>query len=182
MINWTRIIDDRATTKAERPDLSITIREAAKDLWEKANDVVNDIHLGVVGDDGSEDQPYQPDEVPTEIAAPAPTRDDRDEDQVQIFRNVDEVEFNDIAATQRFNIAPGMMVGKWFALTGPDAEEWGRRLNKGNGITVETRIPRSTFDTLLYHERWDGIGPAVWAEPPQLELINQTMDGIRVWP
>ena len=33
------------------------------------------------------------------------------------------------------------MEGKWFATQGEHAEQWGQLLNRGEGITVETRIP-----------------------------------------
>jgi hypothetical protein len=63
------------------------------------------------------------------------------------------------------------------------ASQWGELLNRGEGITVETRIPQSVADQLyLEPGKLDGIGPALYANGDQLDLINQTMDGIRVWP
>jgi hypothetical protein len=51
------------------------------------------------------------------------------------------------------------------------------------GVTVETRIPSSVADQLyLEPGKLDGIGPAYYAYAEQLELINQTMDGIRLGP
>jgi RHS repeat-associated protein len=105
------------------------------------------------------------------------------EDAVQLFRNVDEREFNEIARTGRFGTGEGQMEGKWFALEGEHAEQWGQLLNRGEGITVETRIPRSLADTLHSHPgKLDGIGPGMYANGEQLEQINHLMDGIRVWP
>ncbi|MBA3294393.1 MAG: hypothetical protein H0T40_11865, partial [Geodermatophilaceae bacterium] len=78
---------------------------------------------------------------------------------------------------------PGQMEGKWFATTGEHAEQWGDLLNKGQGVTVETRIPRSVADRLHYEPgKLDGIGPGYYADEGQLDLINKEMDGIRVWP
>jgi hypothetical protein len=45
--------------------------------------------------------------------------------------------------------------------------EWGQLLNRAV-------IPGAG--------KLDGIGPALYANSEQLDLINQTMDGIRVWP
>jgi RHS repeat-associated protein len=101
----------------------------------------------------------------------------------QIFRNVDAREFDSIASTGRFSTAEGQMEGKWFATQGEHAEQWGQLLNRGEGITVETRIPQSVADQLyLEPGKLDGIGPAFYANSDQLGLINQSMDGIRVWP
>jgi hypothetical protein len=75
------------------------------------------------------------------------------------------------------------MEGKWFATQGAHAEQWGQLLNGGGGITVETGIPSSVADQLYLHAgKLDGIGPAYYSNADQLNLINQTMDGIRAWP
>jgi hypothetical protein len=75
------------------------------------------------------------------------------------------------------------MEGKWFATQGEHADLWGDLLNQGEGVTVETRIPSSVADQLYFDSgKLDGIGPAYYANSDQLDLINQSMDGIRVWP
>jgi hypothetical protein len=75
------------------------------------------------------------------------------------------------------------MEGKWFATQGAHAEQWGQLLNGGDGVTVETNIPSSIADQLyLRTGKLDGIGPAYYADASLLNLINETMDGIRVWP
>ena len=102
---------------------------------------------------------------------------------VQIFRNVSPEEFDSIASTGRFSTAEGQMEGKWFATQGNHAEQWGQKLNKGEGLTVETRIPKLVADQLHYESgKLDGIGPAYFADRQQLNLVNQTMNGIRAWP
>jgi hypothetical protein len=56
-------------------------------------------------------------------------------------------------------------------------------LNNGEGLTVETRIPQSVADQLYFESgKLDGVGPAYHSDGDLLGLINQTMDGIRVWP
>jgi hypothetical protein len=102
---------------------------------------------------------------------------------VQIFRNVDAREFDSIATTGRLSTGARQMEGKWFATQGAHAEQWGQLLNGGEGITVETRIPASVADQLYLHAgKLDGIGPAYYADANQLDLINETMHGIRAWP
>ncbi|WP_228772070.1 hypothetical protein, partial [Actinokineospora iranica] len=103
---------------------------------------------------------------------------------VQIFRNVDAAEFDSIVESGgRFATGAGQMEGKWFALSGSHAERWGALLNRGAGITIETRIPRSLFEQLHHHPgKLDGVGPGVYANVEQFEMINRFMDGIRVWP
>jgi hypothetical protein len=102
---------------------------------------------------------------------------------VQLFRSVDAAEFDSIATTGRFSIAPGQMEGKFFATTGEHAEQWGQLLHRGDAVTVETRVPQSVADQLFLREgKLDGVGPARYADRAQLDLINDSMDGIRLWP
>jgi hypothetical protein len=105
------------------------------------------------------------------------------EDSVQLFRNVDATEFDSIADTGKFTTGDGMMEGKWFATNGEHAEQWGTKLNGGQGLTVETRIPRSVADQLHFEGgKLDGIGPGWYADGGGLDLINRFMDRIRLWP
>jgi RHS repeat-associated protein len=104
------------------------------------------------------------------------------EDSVQVFRNVDLTEFESIANTGKFTTGDGMMEGKWFATSGEHAEQWGTKLNGGQGLTVETRIPQSVADQLHYEGgKLDGIGPGWYADHGALDLVNRFMDGIRLW-
>ncbi|MCZ3386477.1 MAG: hypothetical protein LH630_05835 [Actinomycetia bacterium] len=101
---------------------------------------------------------------------------------VQLFRSVDAAEFDSIASTGRFSTAPGHMEGKFFATSGEHAAQWGQLLHGGDALTVETRIPKSLADQLFLRQgKLDGVGPAVYANGGQLDLINQLMDGIRAW-
>ncbi|WIX84937.1 RHS repeat-associated core domain-containing protein [Amycolatopsis sp. DG1A-15b] len=102
---------------------------------------------------------------------------------VPLFRNVDAGEFGSIADTGQWGTGPGQMEGKWFATEGAHADQWGRVLNRGDGLTMTTRIPRSLADQLHYHpDKLDGIGPGYYAQGDQLMLINQQMSGIELWP
>jgi hypothetical protein len=104
------------------------------------------------------------------------------EDHVPIFRNVDANEFDSIATTGEFRLGPGQNEGKWFATQGAHADEWGNRLNGGQGLTVQTTIPRSLYNQLFARENLDGIGRGVFADADQLAAINRQMTGIRLWP
>jgi len=105
------------------------------------------------------------------------------EESVQLFRSVNAREFDSVAATGRFSTAPGQMEGKFFATTCEHAEQWGQLLHGGDAVTVETRIPRTLADQLFLREgKLDGVGPAIYANGGQLDLINGLMDGIRLWP
>ena len=104
-------------------------------------------------------------------------------ESVQIFRNVDASEFNSIATSGEFGVGEGTMEGKWFATSGEHADQWGAWLNGGEGTTVETQIPRSVANQLHCHKgNLDGIGPAWYANESDLNAINESMNGIRVWP
>lgn len=101
---------------------------------------------------------------------------------VPLYRNVDGAEFDDIATTEKWRLGTGTMEGKWFATEGAHADRWGEVM-VGDGLTLTTRIPSSVASKLHYHaEKLDGIGPGYYAEGTQLDLINSTMDGIRLWP
>ena len=74
------------------------------------------------------------------------------------------------------------MEGKWFATSGEHADQWGEVLNGGQGATIETNIPSSLADQLHFEPgKLDGIEPGFYAQGDQLDLINESMDGIRLW-
>jgi hypothetical protein len=75
------------------------------------------------------------------------------------------------------------MEGKRFVTTGEHADEWGELLNGGDGLTVETNISSSVAEQLEYRPgKLDGAGPGFCAQGDMLGLINESMDGIRLWP
>ncbi|OLR91853.1 RHS repeat-associated core domain-containing protein [Actinokineospora bangkokensis] len=105
------------------------------------------------------------------------------EDMVSIYRTVDGREFDAIAdAGNKFTLGAGQMEGKWFALSGKDADKWGQVMNGDDALTIETKIPRKLFDE-LHHEtgNLDGIGPGVYADQGMLERINQYSQNVRIF-
>ncbi len=115
--------------------------------------------------------------------APLPPGSTDRAENVQIFRNVDGTEFDSIATTGQFGTGQGQMEGKWFATEGEHADRWGELLNRGDGLTVTTQIPRSLADQLHHHPgKLDGVGPGYYADGDQLTQINRQMNGIELWP
>jgi hypothetical protein len=75
------------------------------------------------------------------------------------------------------------MEGKWFATTAEHTEQWVSVPHQGNGLTVKTQVPESVADQLYLHEgKLDGVGPVLYSDGEQLDLINRLMNRIRVWP
>ncbi|GAA5112331.1 LamG-like jellyroll fold domain-containing protein [Haloechinothrix salitolerans] len=68
---WNQEVNERANTKAPRPDLNTTVRKAAENLWKAVNDPGNNINLGTIeGSDGQDDEPYQPDATEPGVTGP----------------------------------------------------------------------------------------------------------------
>jgi hypothetical protein len=101
---------------------------------------------------------------------------------VSLFRNVTGPEFDEIASTGKFLFGHGSLEDKWFATSGADAEQWGKVLNRGQGLTVTTDIPTELAARLSYREKLDGIGPAYAVARELLPLFNEMHNGIRMWP
>lgn len=75
------------------------------------------------------------------------------------------------------------MEGEFFATSGEHAEQWSQLLLRGDAVTVEPCVPQSVAAQIfLRYGKLDGVGPARYADAAQLELINGSMDGIRLWP
>lgn len=102
------------------------------------------------------------------------------EDTVQLFRHASPEELADLKATGTFNLGPNS-TGKYFAENAGDAGKWGAWLNKGQGGIVSTRVPRSFADQMMRWEKLDGIGPARFASPEQLDVLNRVMSRIEFW-
>lgn len=69
----------------------------------------------------------------------------------------------------RFLTGPNSMGGKWFAESLDDAYSWGRLMVFDPGfIIVEIEISAEVADNLFRIEWLDNIGPARYAEIPQL--------------
>lgn len=100
-----------------------------------------------------------------------------------IYRNVDEAEFTSIAETGRFEMGAGAMEGKFFALDGKHAEQWGEFLNGGQGLTVQRTVPeRALAGAEQFPGKHDGIGPAVYLDRNDLDTVNNQAGEIELWP
>lgn len=69
----------------------------------------------------------------------------------------------------------------WTRKSGPDTDDaikWGAWLNSGQGGVVSTRVPRSFADQMMRWDKLDGIGPARFSSPGQLDTLNRVMSGI----
>lgn len=65
-----------------------------------------------------------------------------------------------------------------FATRSEHADQWGKLLNGGDGLTATTRISRSLAGQLRYHAgRLDGVGPGYCADDGQPVLINEQTSG-----
>lgn len=91
---------------------------------------------------------------------------------VDLFRHVSPGELADIGE-YGFRAGPNSLGGKWFAESGENASQWGRVLNNGEGSVVKVRVPDSFANQLMRLEKLDGIGPARYAEPHQLDMLNR---------
>jgi RHS repeat-associated protein len=91
---------------------------------------------------------------------------------VVLFRHVSPGELADIGE-HGFRAGPNSLGGKWFAESGEHASQWGRVLNNGEGSVVKVRVPDSFANQLMRLEKLDGIGPARYAEPHQLDMLNR---------
>lgn len=68
---WARVVEERANTPAPRPTPSTSIWDATKALWDEANDPNNGLHLGVVGLDDYEIDPFEPKDMAQVYDPPA---------------------------------------------------------------------------------------------------------------
>jgi hypothetical protein len=102
-------------------------------------------------------------------------------DSVQLFRHADPAELQSIRNTGEFRLGPNS-TGKYFAETPEHAQQWGEAINNGEGAVVETTVPRSAADQPFRWEKLDGIGPARFVSPDQLDCFNQVTNGIREVP
>ena len=100
------------------------------------------------------------------------------DDGVDLYRHVSPGELADIGKNG-FRPGPNSLGGKWFAESGEHASQWGRVLNNGEGSIVKVRVPGSFADQLMRLEKLDGIGPARYVEPHQLDMLNRF--GREVW-
>lgn len=99
------------------------------------------------------------------------------DDAVQLFRHAGPGELADLKATGTFNLGKNS-TGKYFADNAQDASKWGAWLNGGEGGVVSTTVPRPFAEQMMRWEKLDGVGPARFASPEQLDVLNRVMSGV----
>ena len=73
------------------------------------------------------------------------------------------------------------MEGKWFAQQLPHAMEWGQRFYGNGGFRiVQVQVSAQTASRFFQMEKLDGIGPAMYAQLPQIN--GQIMSLTSVYP
>lgn len=99
-----------------------------------------------------------------------------------LYRAVGALELADILQ-QGFRPGPPSYQGKWFAEAVADAQAWGRQLYQQRAFhVVEVVLPVAVAVQLFRLPHLDGIGPARFADIPQLPLLNSSHLGIREVP
>jgi RHS repeat-associated protein len=93
-----------------------------------------------------------------------------EEASVSLYRAVSQAEFDQLMETGVFHAGSNSLGGKWFATTAANAAKWGEAMYRGEAFRiVEARVPRNVFEQMMHMTgRFDGIGPAVYAELEQL--------------
>lgn len=87
-----------------------------------------------------------------------------------LFRAVSAGEFEQVLSTGTFQAGANSLGGKFFAESAADASRWGDALNgPGNYKILEVTLPTSSVNQMMYWPRLDAIGPAWYAELPQLD-------------
>lgn len=97
---------------------------------------------------------------------------------MKLYRAVGAAEAADIRAIGRLRPGPPSFQGKWFAESVEQAAIWGHRLAKLDSrfepvrevVTVE--IADERFGELFHIPFLDRIGPARFADPEQLDMIQ----------
>jgi RHS repeat-associated protein len=99
---------------------------------------------------------------------------DGGEDSVSLYRSVGKDELDDLKSTGEFREGPNSTEGKFFAENENDAQAWGKALDNNAGV-VRASVPRSIANNLMRFPKLDGIGPARYVGPDQLEIFNRAM-------
>ena len=95
------------------------------------------------------------------------------------YRAVGEREFSQLAGTGTLQSGAGSLSGKWMATTAAHAEQWGGAMFRGEPFrVVSVRFPARDLNNMMRKTgRYDGIGPAIYAELSQLS--RATVDVVR---
>jgi hypothetical protein len=105
---------------------------------------------------------------------------------MDLYRAVSPQELADIRQAPGFRPGPPSFQGKWFAEVAEHAAAWGRLFYRQTGLPfhiVVVDVPRNLADRLFRLPSLDNIGPARFADPTFLPLINQAGGAtIHEWP
>ena len=87
-----------------------------------------------------------------------------------LYRAVSEAEFEQVMRTGTFQAGPNALGGKWFWESAESAQKFGQWAEgKGAFKVVDARIPTVEADRFMRLENLDGLGPARYAELPELK-------------
>jgi len=93
---------------------------------------------------------------------------------VPVYRAVCEAEYLQWQKTHTFEVIPGALDGKWFALRRPDAVLWGRWFASKTAVPhdriIAVQMPMELYERFEPKiQKLDGIGPACFAP---IELLR----------
>lgn len=87
-----------------------------------------------------------------------------------LYRAVSEAEFEQVMRTGTFQAGPNSLGGKWFWESAESAQKFGQWAEgRGAFKVVDARIPTVQADRFMRLENLDGLGPARYAELPELK-------------
>ena len=90
-----------------------------------------------------------------------------------LFRAVSYAELQDILFSGVLRPGPPSFQGKWLAESAEQAAEWGRALYQGALFhLIEVEVQDATANTWFRLTNLDGMGPARFADVPDLPLIT----------
>lgn len=104
---------------------------------------------------------------------------------VRLYRAVGLQELTDLTSSGSFRPGPPSYQGKWFAETFSHARAWGDLLGRSGGepfTVVEVEVPVDVAARMFRLANLDRIGPARFADRELLDLLNQSMRGLKPVP
>ena len=102
------------------------------------------------------------------------------EDSMTLYRNVGSNELRDVLDNQSFRQGGNSLEGKWFWENLSDAEKFRANPTFGKPNIVSVQVPRAYGESLWNGgtSSWDGIGPARFVGPENLDEFNSTFWGL----
>src|SRR5438270_1338564 len=101
---------------------------------------------------------------------------------ILLFRAVCDAEYVQWRQTRMFEVVPGSLDGKWFAMERGHAQQWGHWFGSKTGVShdriIAVKVPVELYEQFeLKLEKLDGIGPACFA--PISLLRNVRFDEVQ---